>query len=389
VLVFLGRHTSPGSGRLGDKIEDYVAHFDIGPSLPGGLWPQRAISEQAGPPLASDQVLNMQKEIADLCRRISSNSVSIDSFIFPSLKNTVAWCIQHLPGDVDQAIICLDSPSLLHGIGREFSSNQETRESLYQNKKAGISSFALTLHFSFSTVLPDILGKSNTVGVEDNGMLLTCAKTYKDWFCNENGVKTGVKTQMLSGLEHQRDIHDEVLKILSATHPVGAQLGWLLLQRSCAFVEFMITALDNVWSEYLSRGGGIQPAEAFLMFCAIMRQIFREFRKVRQHGAAAIQQVSVAQRVGTTWWYVLQTHRKMAEFLQVGFKQHPAITPVFTTHIYRHQVSKTSFATLETSVRKVKTDMAAMQTSVNRLNGARGNSTHRASASAGGLPPPQ
>jgi hypothetical protein len=124
----------------------------------------------------------------------------------------------------------------------------DTRESLYQNKKAGILSFALTLHSSFSTVLPEILGKSNTVGVEYNGMLLPCAKPYKDWFCNENGVNTGVKTQILSGLEHQRAIHDEDLKKMSVTHPVGAQIGRLLLQRSCAFVGFMITALDNVWS---------------------------------------------------------------------------------------------------------------------------------------------
>jgi hypothetical protein len=99
----------------------------------------------------------------------------------------------------------------------------------------------------------------------------------------------------LSGLEHQRAIHDELLTNLSVTHPVSAQLGRLLLQRSCAFVEFMITAVDKVWSEYLSRGGDIQPTKAFLMFCVIMRHIFREFIKVRHHGAAAIQQASVAQ----------------------------------------------------------------------------------------------
>jgi hypothetical protein len=201
-------------------------------------------------------------------------------------------------------------------------------------------------------------------------------------------MNMGVNTHILSGLEHQRAIHDEVLTNLSVTYPVGAQLGWLLLQRSYAFVEFMITALDNFWSEYLSREGDIQPDEAFLMFCAIMHQIFREFRKVRQHGAAAIQQILVAQRVGNTWWYVLQTHRKMAEFLQTGFKQHPTITQVFTAHLDRHRVSKTSFATLEISVWKGKTDMAAMQTYVKRLNGARGNSTPRASASAGGSAPP-
>jgi hypothetical protein len=165
---------------VGDKIEYCVARFNIGSSLPGGVWSQRSFPDQPGATSPSDQVINMKKEIADLRDRISSNSVSIDSFIFPSLGKIVAWCIQHLPGDVDQALVFLDAPSLLHGIGREFSSNQDTRESLYQNKKAEISSFALTLHSSFSTVLPEILGKIITVGVEDNGLLLPCAKTYKD-----------------------------------------------------------------------------------------------------------------------------------------------------------------------------------------------------------------
>jgi hypothetical protein len=123
----------------------------------------------------------------------------------------------------------------------------------------------------------------------------------------------------------------------------------------------MITVWDNVWSKYLARAGDIQSAEVFLMFCAIMRQIFRDFQKVRQYVAAAIQQGWM----GITWWYVLQTHRKMDEFLQVGFKQHKNITHVFTIHLDRHHDSKTSFATLETTARKVETDMAAMQTSVN------------------------
>jgi hypothetical protein len=121
--------------------------------------------------------------------------------------------------------------------------------------------------------------------------MINFAKTYKDCFCNVNGFNIGVKPKILIGLEYQRAIHDEVLTNFSVTHPVGAQLSHLLLQRSCAFVEFleiMTNALDNVCSEYLSRGGDIQPDEAFLVFFAIMRQIFREFQKVRQHGAAAI-----------------------------------------------------------------------------------------------------
>jgi hypothetical protein len=83
VLNFLGRHTSPGSRRVGDTIEDCVARFDIGPSLHGGLWPHRSLPEKSGTTSASDQVINMKKDIADLRSRISINSVSIDSFMFP------------------------------------------------------------------------------------------------------------------------------------------------------------------------------------------------------------------------------------------------------------------------------------------------------------------
>jgi hypothetical protein len=97
--------------------------------------------------------------------------------------------------------------------------------------------------------LPEILGKRKTFGVEDNGILLHYAKTYKNWFCNENGVMTGFKPHILIQLEYQRAIHDEVLTNHSVTHPVGAQLGQLLLQRSCAFVEFIITDLHNILSK--------------------------------------------------------------------------------------------------------------------------------------------
>jgi hypothetical protein len=101
---------------------------------------------------------------------------------------------------------------------------------------------------------------------------------------------------------------------------------------------------------------------------------------VRQHGAAAIQQGSEVQQIGATWWYVLQAHHKMDEFLEIGFKQHPVIIPVFTAHLDRHRVSKTTFATLETPAKRIKTDMTVLQTSVQHLNGACGKPTCRANA---------
>jgi hypothetical protein len=73
-------------------------------------------------------VLSLQQEIAELFEHISSKYVSIHSFIFPSLSKTVDWCIHHVSGYVYQALIFLDAPSLLHGIGRKFFSKQYTRD---------------------------------------------------------------------------------------------------------------------------------------------------------------------------------------------------------------------------------------------------------------------
>jgi hypothetical protein len=52
-------------------------------------------------------------------------------------------------------------------------------------------------------VLPEILGKNVTVGANESGLLLPCAKTYKDLFCNDNGVMNGVKPQILEGIANQ------------------------------------------------------------------------------------------------------------------------------------------------------------------------------------------
>jgi hypothetical protein len=101
---------------------------------------------------------------------------------------------------------------------------------------------------------------------------------------------------------------------------------------------------------------------------------------VRHHVASVIQQESESQHIGATWWYVLQTHWKMDEFLDIGFKPHPSITPVFSAHLDRFHVSHTSFNVLQTSVKRLKTDLSTLHTVVNRLNGARGNAQNPCAA---------
>jgi hypothetical protein len=218
---------------------------------------------------------------------------------------------------------------------------------LYQNKQAGISSFALTLHSSFSTFIPEILGK-NGMGAEYNNLLFPCTKTYNEWFFNDDGVMTRAKPRIMSGIAYHRSVHGEILNNLALTHPVGAGLGWNLLQRSCNVNEVKITTMYNIWTEYQAHYSEVMPVEAFSLLCTILGQIHREFRKVRQHGSAAIQQGSDTHWICAIWWYALQTHSKIDELLDIGLKQHPAIMPVFTAHLDRHIVSKTTFGSRHT-----------------------------------------
>jgi hypothetical protein len=70
-------------------------------------------------------------------------------------------------------------------------------------------------------------------------------------------------------------------------------------------------------------------------------------------------------------------------FLNFGFKQDQYITPVFMTHLHCFPVSRTTYIGIETSVKGIRTDLTTLQTSVNRLNGARGNPQPWADANSG------
>jgi hypothetical protein len=125
---------------------------------------------------SSAALQSLIKDVPDLREKSrAARSLLITTLCPPRLA---LWVTHHLSSEPDQALVCLDAPTLLHNIFREFSANPETHEALYQNKKAGIYNFTLTLHSSPDTVLPEILGKSTMVGAEDTGLLLPCAKSY-------------------------------------------------------------------------------------------------------------------------------------------------------------------------------------------------------------------
>jgi hypothetical protein len=402
VFDFFMRNTVPSvppivGGSLEDTVRDNSSVIkklvvDIGTvSSTSGSGPSLTNSLSGGRPAMTTpgSLSTLEAQVLDLKARMSSMSVTIKDFTFPTLKGTCAWATANLPSSNDQACVCVDVVVLLHSIGRAFESVDETRDTMCQNRRAGVSTMALTVASSFNTVLPQIMGKSRNPTGQDSGLVLPCAAKYSDWFDNSTGIPTGTKQQIVEGLETQFAVYDEAIRVLGYTHPVGAALSSHLLQRASDFSNLILSVVDTMWSEYLGRHGAVGQEEAWLVICAVIRQLFRELRGVRRPGAAII--AGSPSSIGSTWWYVLQTHRLMDDFTAAGIRRHSTIIPVFTAHLDRNRVTLTTHAALAEKVKRMETAVTSVTTSVSKLNGARGNVGGRGGGGAGagaGVPGP-
>jgi hypothetical protein len=398
VFDFFIRNTKPANppkvgGILEDSITDNTGEIQrlaadlrrvsmsptgSAPSLSSRLHGERVTPSQNE---AKGTLATVEAQVLDLQARLESKAVTIENFTFPTLAGTTKWAVANLPSSSEKALVCVDVVALLHSIGREFATVDETRDTMYQNKRAGVSSMAITVSSSFQTVLPQIMGKASKSNGEDTGLTLPCASKYSEWFDNSVGMATGVKPRIQDGLATQKAVYEEAIRELACTHPAGAAMASKLLQRSFDFATLLLAMMETMWNEYAGRSGDVQPTEAWMIICAVVRQVFREFRNVRRPGAAVVP--GSATSIGTTWWYVLQTHRLMDEFAAVDIRRHHSIIPVFTSHLDRHRVSKSTHATLVTQVKKVEQLVSTLSTSVNRLNGARGNGGGRGAGGRG------
>jgi hypothetical protein len=63
----------------------------------------------------------------------------------------------------------------------------------------------------------------------------------------------------------------------------------------------------------------------------------------------------------------------MDEFDKVDIRKHPSIIPVFTSHLDRYRVTKTTHSALASQVKKLDTLLSSVSSKVDKINGARGN----------------
>jgi hypothetical protein len=193
-----GTHLLTHSSTIGDKID---AGLTSSAGAGGGDLLGNQISSYG------TAVGTLQKEMQDLRDRLVSTCVTMGNLVFPTLEFTIKWTTLELPQDPDAALICVDAVTLFHSIGTEFATTSKTRDQIYQNKKAGLSTLSLVLHSSFQTSLPQVLGSKKLVGGEDKGILPPCAKTYSEWYSDNEGIISGAKPLIEEALKTQINVY--------------------------------------------------------------------------------------------------------------------------------------------------------------------------------------
>jgi hypothetical protein len=167
-----------------------------------------------------------------------------------------------LSHDPDAALICVDTVTLFHSIGPEFSTTSQTRDQIYHNKKSGLLTLSLVLHSSFQTSLPQVFGSKNLVGGEDKGVFLPCANIYPEWYIDNDGILSGVKPRIEEGLKSQINFYQGSIEEVSYTHPAAAAISTTMLDISVKFCDAILILIDKMMTEHATRRGEVEPDES-------------------------------------------------------------------------------------------------------------------------------
>jgi hypothetical protein len=194
----------------------------------------------------------LQKEMQDLRAHLFSTCVTMGNIVFPTLEFTTKWTTLELPQDPDTALICVDAVTLFHRIGTEFGTISETSDQIYQNKKAGLSTLYLVLHLSFQTSLYHVLRSKNLGDGKVTVVLIPCAKTYSEWYSDNEGIISGVKPIIKEGLKTQIKFYQGAIDEVSYTHPAAA-IATTMLDISVKFCDAILILIDKSMLHIVAR----------------------------------------------------------------------------------------------------------------------------------------
>jgi hypothetical protein len=208
--------------------------------------------------------MNLQKEKQDIGYWIFSTCVTMSNLVFLTLEYTTKLIILELPQDPDAALICVDAVTLFHGIGTEFSTTSKTQNRSTKTRRRVLSTLSLVLHSSFQTSLPQVFGSKNLVGVGYKGVLLPYAKTYTEWYSDNDGIMSGVNQRIEEGLKIQINVYQGAIDEVSYTHPSTTIIATIMIDTSVKCCETILILIDNMNTKDVAHRREIKPDESWL-----------------------------------------------------------------------------------------------------------------------------
>jgi hypothetical protein len=285
---------------------------------------------------------------------------------------TRGWVESNLPSDLEQGLLCVDIVICWHAIDNRTVTREQLSDDEYKTKKTGMGTKTLLLFSSFQTDLLGPLGKDGSVNSTHH---LPAARSYKDWHSIEGGggVELGIKVKIQEGMREQVELYNGLLEDVAMDYLEAVRMGRELVTRTDRFGHVLLTVVDEIMIENLSRGTKTTDTEGWIKASVVFRTVFQEFKKVCMASFSAKQLPNVTQQLGHIWWHVLQCHRFMDEFTTTKILGHPSILPVLTNHLDCYQTTKSVFEKLAKHHRNLGAVAQANSSAAACLTGRAGN----------------
>jgi hypothetical protein len=256
------------------------------------------------------------------------------------------------------ALHFLDLVSLCQVATVDAATPEELVDKEHKTEKAGLTdpTFAVVFH-SFSLTLPFALG-SSAAKTKASAHTLPAFPTYESFAGTGAELDGGAKMLKQAVEDKMSPLQDSISE--TGMSAKAETLGLRLLANTQTHLDKLLTFMQE---EYGRQGASstLLAARKWEVVTKLIRILFNAVKKVRSGPAmASIKTVTAPRVAARILWATLQAHRVLDEFVAKGFRLHPDISPVLTSHLleicaFREDIDKLRNAQ-ETALKRMAAD---------------------------------
>jgi hypothetical protein len=272
-----------------------------------------------------DLISQLTLKVDTLEGRIVGDGLSIGPYSFQSFDDLCVWMKLHVKNN--RYGLFVDAVALFELFSMDHIDTATALGSFNNSQKTGFATmYEATLAASMQNVLPTLLGKGSTDGM-DTSRFLPGLKNCDQW--SLNGV-SGLRFQIERELPNvDSQVNAEIYTAFQGS-PEAAGLARECLFTSKRFITMLCQYITNDF-EFWS-GRGYSKVDAWALVCQSLRRIFDEIHAERVYGRH-VKSNDVETTAAKYVWAVLKAHKVQAQFDKHNFSGHPSISAVVARHL--------------------------------------------------------